>query len=127
MSSKKYKTNTMKNKVLTCVLAVLIYGCDKKDDSSVQPTKIACLNTKIKQFQKSDNLCKTTASVKQYSFQNKRVFVFDLGDCCADCFYEVYDDQCNLLGNLGGFPGYTKINNVPFYDSAVFVKTVWNN
>ena len=64
------------------------------------------------------------ANVKQYEFQAKRVYVFDPGSCGADMTSEVFDENCNSIGFLGGITGNTKINGEDF-NSAKYKSTIW--
>ena len=65
-------------------------------------------------------------NVKKYKFQGKTVYVFDQGTCGADFTSAVIDENCNILGYLGGFIGNTKIKNEEF-SHAIMLKKVWNN
>jgi len=80
------------------------------------------MNSKVDDFKKSD--CEKGACVKEYLFQNQTVFVFDQMKCGADMTSEVFDEDCNSIGYLGGISGNSKINGVDFSD-ANFVRTVW--
>lgn len=81
-----------------------------------------CLKKEMDTFSKN-NSC-ATAKVDQYTFQGKTVYVFDPGTCGADMTSKVVDQNCKVLGHLGGFAGNTKINGKSF-STAVLVKTVW--
>jgi len=63
--------------------------------------------------------------VKQYIFQGQTAFVFEIGACGADLTSDVVDNECKLLGRLGGFIGNTIINGDDFSD-AQYVRTVWS-
>lgn len=80
-----------------------------------------CLKNKIDEFAKES--C-NKATVKEYEFQEKKVYLFDQGACGNDMATEVYDAGCNKLGFLGGFVGNTKINGVDFSE-AKLLRTVW--
>lgn len=82
----------------------------------------ACIKKAIENFSKTD--CDKNPNVKEYTFQGKKVYVFDPGTCGADITSEVLDEACKSLGFLGGFIGNTKINGESF-DNAVLVKTMW--
>ena len=95
-------------------------NCSKSDiGNDVQD----CIDTRIITFK--DNLICDKALVKQYLFQGQTVFVFDNQECCCDHFSEVMDVDCNLIGNLGGFAGLTKISGLDFYTNAKLIKIVW--
>ena len=85
-----------------------------------------CLKAKIEQFSKSKASCPSGASMKQYTFQHKTVYVFDPGNCGADMASPVVDAHCNDIGSLGGFTGNMKVNGEDF-SSATYVKTIWSN
>jgi hypothetical protein len=102
-----------------CLFFILL-GCKK----SVSPSD--CMQSKVDEF-KSSVLCTSDASVKEYSFQNKFVYVFTEGYCVSDWQESVYDMDCSYLGYLGGFGGATKINGVDFYSNAKYKRTVWHN
>ena len=85
-----------------------------------------CLRGKIRSFSKHPT-CEKGASVKEYSFQGGIVYVFGEGNCGADLGAAVYSASCEQLGYLGGFTGNSKINNVVFADSAIYIKTIWEN
>lgn len=98
---------------------ILFISCDSIDIACGTPK---CVKTKIKDFNNSD-VC-SDANVKEYTFQEKTVFVFDPGTCGADMTAEVIDETCNTLGYLGGFSGNTKINEEDF-STALYIKTIW--
>jgi len=85
-----------------------------------------CLQTKIEEF-KLNVVCTDGASIKEYTFQDKTVYVFDQGSCMADGWADIWDKNCNLLGMLGGIAGFSKINGVIFYDNAKYKGTIWRN
>ena len=85
-----------------------------------------CLKDKIRSFIKHP-VCDNGASVKEYSFQGGKVYVFGEGSCGADLGAAVYSESCDYLGYLGGFTGNRKINNIVFNDSATYIKTIWEN
>jgi hypothetical protein len=111
----------MKTPLLITLVALLIIatGCEK---SSLEMLPSACLISSIETFKK-ESLC-NDASVKEYRFQQKPVYVFDNGNCGADLASIVTDDACNKLGSLGGITGNQIINGESFAN-AVFVRTVW--
>jgi len=117
------KLITMRN-VLSffSVLLILFSACEKADKKIPN-----CINELIKNKASDIGLCETGASVKQYSFQGKDVYAFTPGNCISDGFTDVYDDNCQIIGSLGGIVGVRKINNVIFFDVAIFRKTIWSN
>lgn len=108
------------------ILALLLVFtmCHPKANQTKQSgeNQDACLKKAIDVFSKTE--CDKNPNVKEYTFQDKPVFVFDPGQCGADMTSEVLDKNCKSLGFLGGFTGNFKINGEDF-SHAVFVKTVW--
>jgi hypothetical protein len=84
----------------------------------------ACIENKIEAF-KNIISCNIGSNVKEYDFQSKRVFVFDPGNCGADMTSEVFDEQCNSIGFLGGITGNNKINGEDF-SKAKLKQTLWS-
>lgn len=80
-----------------------------------------CLKTQIDEFSRES--C-NKAVVKEYEFQEKKVYVFDQSGCGNDMAANVYDAQCKKLGFLGGFTGNMKINGEDF-SNAKLLRTVW--
>lgn len=99
-------------------LLISLIACNKK---YVTPN---CIETKISQFK--NITCQHKASVKEYRFEEKEVYVFEMGNCGADLTADVFDSDCNLLGYLGGIQGNTKINGIEF-STAVYIRTIWSN
>lgn len=86
-----------------------------------------CIMNKIGLFGQSSEICPGSATVKQYTFQNQNVYVFDQGTCGADFAQAVLNENCDTLGYLGGIAGNVQINGQNFHDNATYVSTVWNN
>ncbi|MBL7932128.1 MAG: hypothetical protein JNL60_09500 [Bacteroidia bacterium] len=80
-----------------------------------------CLKAKIDEFSKES--C-NKAVVKEYEFQQKKVYLFDQSACGNDMAANVYDDQCKKLGFIGGFTGNVNINGEDF-SNAKLLRTVW--
>jgi hypothetical protein len=109
-------------KKLTYILLLVMSmaaACNKQGIAKGTPS---CVKQKIKTFEKQA-AC-SDASVKEYTFQGKTVYVFEPGTCGADMTSEVISSGCSSLGFLGGFTGNTKINGEDF-SKAEFVETVW--
>jgi hypothetical protein len=111
----------MKFKVLILFCCVLLFISCKKESKQITPT---CIESKIKDFSIIGNSCEVGAIVKEFNFQGKTVYVFDMGSCGGDLPIDVLDSDCISLGTLGGFSGNTKINGVEF-STAVYIKTIW--
>ena len=95
-------------------------SCSKLDIAEGSSKRV---ENKIKDFNKS-SLC-SDASVKEFTFQEKTVYLFDSGTCGNDMTSEVTDSEANSLGFLGGISGNTKINGEEF-SNAIFIKTIWS-
>ena len=107
----------MRTLISICLVFVLV-GCKKNVLVS------DCINSKIDEFKMSP-VC-NNASVKEYEFQDKLVYVFYVGNC-PDGGAAVWDGDCNFLGTLGGFVGNTKIDEVVFETNAKYKRTIWHN
>ena len=106
----------MKQTALILFILPLLFGRCTKESKSTTP---ACIESKVETFSILGNSCETGAS-----FQGKLVYVFSMGSCGADLFANVFDADCNILGNLGGIIGSTTINGVEF-STAVYKRTIW--
>ena len=95
----------------------LISACKKESKTP------SCIENKIEEF-KFIISCNNGANVKEYEFQKKRVFVFNPGNCGADMTSEVLDENCTILGYLGGIAGNSKINGEDF-NNAQLKQTIW--
>ena len=84
-----------------------------------------CLTTSLEGFQSW--CCASTAHVDEYQFQGKLVYLFDPGTCGADMPTYVLDTQCDTLGFLGGFAGFTEIQGLDFAAHSSFQGTIWHN
>ena len=106
---------------------ISIFFCFIFNDCKKSSTTIsACIQEKIDSF-KTSAICKHGATVQEYSFQGKLVYVFDERNCCCDMAASVFDANCTYLGMLGGFLGFTKINGVVFASNATLKRTLWSN
>lgn len=82
----------------------------------------SCLQKSIAEWQAQGH-CKHPF-VEEYSFQDRKVFVLRHGTCGADMTDDVLDENCRLLGRLGGITGNTKINGEDF-SAALGGKVIW--
>ncbi|MFN0275287.1 MAG: DUF6970 domain-containing protein [Chitinophagales bacterium] len=83
-----------------------------------------CIRNKINKEKSS--YC-NEADVKQYVFNGRDVYVFNIQSCFADGGSEVLDQDCNDVCFLGGFGGFTDCEGVNFENDAEFVQTIWEN
>jgi len=61
-----------------------------------------CVRDEIKRIKRG----KYTAEVKQFTYLGKDVYFVDYTHQCCDFMSSLYDSDCNVLCNIGGFPGY---------------------
>ena len=113
----------MKKFIFIIILLPLLSGNCKKTEA-VTPD---CINSLTRNIEHTVFMCETGASVDEYLFLGKLVYVFDPGNCGADMQAPVYDTNCNMIGALGGLIGNILINNVRFDKNAVFQRTIWKN
>lgn len=97
----------------------VLVSCNK---SRVDKDSPRCITHKVQDFKTS--CCDEGATMKEYSFQGKNVYVFDPGHCGADMGSIVSDEDCNTIGMLGGIAGNVTINGEDF-SNANFQKTIW--
>ncbi len=113
---------TMKAFRLFLIISAFIFaGCEKTDSDCPD-----CIKHSIRDFARS-HICNSGAKVGKYLFQGNYVYVFSPGTCGADMGAAVYNENCEEIGFLGGIAGNRIINNVDFYQVAVFQKKVWED
>lgn len=112
----------MKNLIILANLFLTVSSSCKKDPIKSLP---GCVQDEISDF-KSNKLCPSDSKILEYSFQNQKVYVFEEGSCGADLSSTIIDEDCNILGYLGGFPGNNVINGESF-DSAKLEQTIWKD
>lgn len=109
---------SIKKELTVILLAIGVASCHPKIQ---EQNNSKCLDAKIAEFAKES--C-NKASVKEYEFQQKKVYVFDQAACGNDMAADVYDANCQKLGFIGGFIGNTNINGEDF-SNAKLLRTVW--
>lgn len=108
----------MKHFALLLLLSGSLLACTKYNAPS-------CINQHIRDFEKNQ-ACDTKAHVKKYLFQEQEVYVFFPGYCIADATSNVYDENCNVIGTLGGLTGNTMVNGQDF-SNAKYLEKIWEN
>jgi hypothetical protein len=103
--------------LVSTIIAGVVSGCYDIEEGTPD-----CMVKKIKEYGNGQGC--DDRSVGKYEFQGGIIYVMSPGTCGADMGADVFDDECNLLGMLGGFAGNTKINGDDFSE-AVFIETVW--
>jgi hypothetical protein len=110
----------MKTARLLLLASLLAFcSCEKIDKDCPE-----CIRELAREYAKRP-ICDSGASVGQMLFQGEYVYVFYEGSCGADMASSVINQNCEFLGNLGGFAGNTKINGIEFSVNAVFQKYIW--
>ena len=104
---------------LAICLILTLASCKK---SSSTPD---CIQLEIDRLKSTASLC-DYASIKEFRFGGKLVYVISYGNC-PDGVSGVVDRNCNSLGYLGGIAGNTKIDGVDFGANAQYKRTIWHN
>jgi len=118
-----------KRGILFCYLTILMIthlllsSCNHREVVEGTPD---CIIKEIQNFQK-DMACESGAFVIRYWFNDQYVYLFNPGPCGADFFYPVYDEECNLLCNLGGIAGFVDCMDMNFYDNSTDGVIIWFN
>jgi hypothetical protein len=100
-------------------LPLLNNKCDKKNAIP------ACINEKIEILKKEPKQ-NPAAEVNEYSYNDKRVFLFN--SPCCDQFNYLYDMECNVVcAPAGGYTGKGDQKCNDFSEKATFVKLVWKD
>jgi hypothetical protein len=87
-----------------------------------------CIVKRISAIEAETKHCPGSASVKQYQFQDKTVYVFNTGNCIPDAAAEVVDAQCATICYVGGFrPNNQECQGMDFRESAKEEKVLWQN
>ena len=110
----------MKTIGLLLILSLLtLIGCEKIDKDCPD-----CILKQTREFIKAQT-CDTGASVTEWLFQGEHVYMFSDGTCGADFGASVLSQNCEFIGNLGGFAGVATINGINFHQNATIIKTIW--
>ena len=110
--------------IIITTLLVSIISCQKVELKEDTPE---CIQQKIIEFKNNVNFCETGKSVYRYKFQDQFVYVFNPGNCGADMMSNVYDEDCNLMCNLGGIAGIVLCNDENFSEKAIDETLIWEN
>lgn len=101
-------------------LALFTWSCGSRVHGGPE-----CLSAALDGFQTW--CCASSAHVDEYQFQGQPVYLFEPGTCGADMPTYVLDAQCDTLGFLGGFAGFTEIQGLDFAANSSFQGTIWHN
>jgi hypothetical protein len=105
--------------LLFIVSFTILSSCEKKQADTPD-----CIKSLISTYSVCGN---DGGSVSQYSFQNQIVYVFDPGLGGADMASSVYNENCQIIGILGGIAGNNIINNEIFFGHAKLIKIICSN
>ncbi len=100
-------------------LVFLGMGACKKNTVDVSD----CMKQHINEWSKSDMACKG-ATLSEFEFQNNLVYGFNDNCMIADGSAPIFDENCNVLGMIGGITGNMKINGENF-TNAKLIRVVW--
>ena len=113
------------NYTLITLTIILFTSCKMIDIKNDAPK---CIKQKAKNLKQAlGHACDDDATVKEYFFQNKKVYLFSPGNCGADMQSIVLSADCDELGKLGGIAGNLKINDKNFFEEAEYIKVVWKD
>ena len=107
------------NKWLFILLVAALSSCKKFD---IEPGAPDCIKNTARERTKDVN--SEYATILEYEFQGKLVYVFDLDAGAPDSQADIFDTNCTLLGRLGGIAGNRIINGEDFA-SAIFKRKIW--
>ena len=101
------------------LIPLLVIACNSE---SVDPD---CITSKIDIFK--TEACSSGASVIEYEFENQSVFAFEMGDCVADFFTLILNENCDTICMLGGFAGISECLGNDFYANSEEKSILWSN
>ena len=104
----------MKYIITVLITCSLLINCSKIQVSEGTPK---CIKKLIRN---GDEITK----VDRYLFQDSEVYVLSDGGGCCDKSALVVNNDCEVIGSLGGFDGNTVINGVEFSE-AEFIEQVY--
>ena len=107
--------------ILALILLILANSACKKD--SIPNGTPDCVRQEIERLLKED--CPSVSIVTEYTFLDKKVYVFDPKNCGNDLAQNIYDDSCNIICFLGGIAGFTTCEGSDFYLNATGKKIIW--
>ena len=113
----------MKGYILAPVLFLSI--AQQKCGKNAAPAVPVCIQSKIDSI-KQQPKWNPPASVTEYRYNGKRVFLFS-SNCC-DQYNQVFDEACNYLcAPTGGITGKGDRKCNDFAEKAELVKEVWKD
>lgn len=108
--------------IIVIIFLILFISCKKSDIADNIPS---CVRNEIATNKIKPNW--GIASVEEYLFQNKLVYVFNPSNSIADAPSFIKDDNCNTICTVGGFgiPPTNMCNGEIFYQAATLKRTIW--
>ena len=106
----------MKIKYILMILALAFVFVSCETESSNQIPKTI---KKLIKEQRKDCL----ESVLKYSYQGQTVYYFD--SSCPDFYETIYDENGNIVCQMGGISGNGDNKCPCFFDDATFVEEIW--
>jgi len=124
-----YKYKYMKIVLLLLSFTILVSEtCDKKKKASQASDELSipmCIQSKIDSIKKLSRF-NPPAEVNEYTYKNKRVFLFS-SDCC-DNFNLLFDENCKYVcAPTGGITGKGDMSCTDFTEKAKLVKLIWKD
>ena len=113
----------MRSLVLLLVVAAALLSCEKSQPEKNVPVAI---NRLVFEFRTDTVICQSGAFVEEYLFQEKYVYLFNMGYCIADGSSPIYNTDGKKIGLIGGWSGWN-VNGIPFYANATLTRKVWYN
>jgi hypothetical protein len=111
--------------IISCLFSLFSITSCSEDYETSSPKIPLCVLDKIEQI-KAQPKWNPVATVNEYIYQGKRVFLFS-SDCC-DQYNKLYDANCNYLCSpSGGFSGGGDLQCMDFFNTSVFVREVWKD
>lgn len=113
----------MKSYIFTAVifLSIAYQKCAKPPALTIP----SCIQDKIQEI-KNQPRWNPPASVEEYNYEGRRVFLFS--SPCCDQYNELFDENCKYIcAPTGGMTGKGDRKCEDFKDKAVFVKLVWKD
>lgn len=106
----------MKKIIFTLILVSFLNSCTKNTDESKNPE---CVQSYIDYWTQTGSSV-PEAIVKKYELNGETLYV--MGSNYADDKDKVYNENCELVCEMGGLTG---VNTCVNWEDAVFIEVVW--
>ena len=115
----------LKKSIYIFVIFVIFSSC--QDDDQICGSSIEhlsdCLKSEVRKIEELNN--DGLAYIREYEFQNETVYYIKPGFNGHDQFEEVLNENCELIGKVGGVFGNTIIRGDEFWENAILKDVVW--